>query len=389
MVQHFETRTGTLEGKAMFVAMSREICVNLFDAILQLRPEWAGTRQPGSTGWNPEDGAVRVIMTGNATDKPHLQPHTYTKTQKKRLEKRFKNAADPLKIVIVRDMWLTGFDAPPCHTMYVDKPMHGHSLMQAIARVNRVFKDKPGGLVVDYIGIAAELKNALRGYTDAKGRGQPTLGAEQALNVLLEKLDVIHAMMSGFDFSDFKTDALKLLPGAANHLLDPNKVPDGKKRFLDVMASVTKAYSLCGTLDAAARHRTKIAFFSAIKAVLLKAGNIDRKRTEDEKNSALKQILDNAVISEGVSDIFKLAGLEKPNIALLSDEFLKDVRATPLKNLAVELLERLIKDEIRTRSRRHQFPGLDRASNRRASPHRHTAPSTARALSTARHDPRG
>jgi type I restriction enzyme R subunit len=183
-----------------------------------------------------------------------------------------------------------------------------------------------------------------------KGKGQPTLKAEQALKVLLEKLDVVRGMMAGFDYSAYETDALKLLPGAANHLLDPEKVPDGKKRFLDVMASLTKAYSLCGTLDEAAALRTEIAFFSAVRAVLLKA-NPNRKRTEDEKNSALKQILDNAVISEGVNDIFALAGLDKPNIGLLSDEFLDDVRKTPLKNLAVELLERLLKDEIRSNSR--------------------------------------
>jgi type I restriction enzyme R subunit len=354
LLKHFDTRNGTIEGKAMFVAMSRDICVNLFNEIIALRPEWAGTKltkDGKEVGWNPEDGAVRVIMTGNATDRAGLQDHVYTKGQKKRLEKRFKDPADPLKIVIVRDMWLTGFDAPPCHTMYVDKPMHGHNLMQAIARVNRVFKDKPGGLVVDYIGIAAELKNALRTYTDAKGKGQPTLKAEEALKVLLEKLDVVRGMMYGFDYSAYETNALKLLPSAANHLLDPDKVPDGKKRFLDVMASVTKAYSLCGTLDQAANLRKEIAFFSAIKAVLLKAGNIDRKRTEEEKNSALKQILDNAVISEGVTDVFKLAGLDKPNIGLLSDEFLDDVRSAPMKNLSIELLERLLKDEIRSNIR--------------------------------------
>jgi type I restriction enzyme R subunit len=352
-VAHFETRTGTLEGKAMFVAMSRDICVELFDEIVKLRPEWAGTRLPAEKGggWNPEDGAIRIIMTGTATDHAALQAHVYTKAQKKRLERRFKNADDPLRIVIVRDMWLTGFDAPCCHTMYVDKPMHGHNLMQAIARVNRVFKDKPGGLVVDYIGIAAELKNALRLYTDAKGKGQPTVKAEDALKILREKLDVLRGMMHGFDYSEFETKPLELLAPAANHILDQDKVTDGKKRFLDVMASVTKAYSLCGTLDEAAGLRHEIAFFSAIRAALVKHGSIGKKTSEDEKNSALKQILDNAITSEGVNDIFALAGLEKPNIGLLSDEFLEDVRKTPLKNLAVELLERLLKDEIRSNSR--------------------------------------
>jgi type I restriction enzyme R subunit len=349
-VTHFEARTGALEGKAMFVAMSRDICVSLFEEILKLRPDWAGTRLPADKGggWNPEDGAIRIIMTGAATDHAALQAHVYSKAQKKRLEKRFKNPSDPLRIVIVRDMWLTGFDAPCCHTMYVDKPMHGHNLMQAIARVNRVFKDKPGGLVVDYIGIAAELKNALRTYTEAKGRGQPTVRAEDALKILKEKLDILHGMMHGFDYSAFESQPLTLLAPAANHLLG---VEDGKKRFLDVMASVTKAYSLCGTLDEAAGLRTEIAFFSAVRAVLVKHGNVEKKTSEDEKNSALKQILDNAIQTQGVNDIFALAGLDKPNIGLLSEEFLEDVRKTPLKNLAIELLERLLKDEIRSNSR--------------------------------------
>ena len=243
--------------------------------------------------------------------------------------------------------WLA-FDAPCCHTMYVDKPMHGHNLMQAIARVTRVFKGKPGGLVVDYIGIAAELKHALRAYTDAKGKGQPTVKAEDALKILREKLDVLRGMMHGFDYRRFESEPLGLLAPAANHILG---LDDGKKRFLDVMASVTKAYSLCGTLDEAAELRHEIAFFSAIRAALVKHGKVGGKLSEDEKNSALKQILDNAITSEGVNDIFALAGLDKPNIGLLSDEFLEDVRKTPLKNLAVELLERLLKDEIRSNSR--------------------------------------
>ena len=351
LIAHFEARTSVLEGKAMFVAMSRDICVDLFDQIVDLRSEWKGTKlvkDGKEIGYNPEDGAIRIVMTGAASDKPHLQEHIYTLGQKKRLEKRFKDPKDPLKIVIVRDMWLTGFDAPCCHTMYVDKPMHGHNLMQAIARVNRVFKDKPGGLVVDYIGIAAELKKALRIYTDAKGKGQPALQAQEALAILLEKLDVIRALFHGFNYSQFETKALELLAPAANHLLG---LKDGKQRFLDLMAAVIKAFSLCGTLDEAAALRKEIAFFSAIKAVLLKHTSVGRKWTEEEKNSALKQILDNAVIAQGVSDIFALAGLEKPNIGLLSEEFLDDVRKTPMKNLAVELLERLLRDEIRAHVR--------------------------------------
>ena len=351
LIRHFEIRTDSIEGKAMFVAMSRDICVGLFDEIIKLRPEWSGTKltkDGKEVGYNPEDGAIRVIMTGAASDRPGLQKHIFTKAQKKRLAKRFKDPSDPLRIVIVRDMWLTGFDAPCCHTMYVDKPMHGHSLMQAIARVNRVFKDKPGGLVVDYIGIAAELKNALRNYTDANGKGQPTLKADEALSVLVEKLDIVRGLFHGFDYSLFEKKALSLLVPAANHLLG---LKEGKTRFLDVMASVTKSYSLCATLDEAAGLRKEIAFFSAIRAVLLKYTNVDRKRTEEEKNSALKQILDNAVVAHGVMDVFALAGLEKPNIGLLSDEFLEDVRRMPAQNLAVELLERLLRDEIRSHTR--------------------------------------
>ncbi len=351
LVAHFETRTSAIEGKGMIVAMSRDICVELFDEIVALRPDWAGsklTKDSKEIGYNPEDGAVRIIMTGNATDRPELQEHVFTKQQKKRLEKRFKDPKDDLRLVIVRDMWLTGFDAPCCHTMYVDKPMHGHGLMQAIARVNRVFKDKPGGLVVDYIGIGAELKSALKTYTDARGKGQPTVRAEDALKILLEKIDVVRGMMHGFDYSDFETDPLSLLVPVTEHLLS---LTDGKSRFLDVMASVTRAYSLCATLDAAVALQTEIAFFSAVRAVLIKFTTVDRKRSEESKHSALKQILDNAVISEGVTDIFALAGVERPNIGLLSDEFLEDIRKMPTKNLAVQLLERLMRDEIRSTSR--------------------------------------
>lgn len=347
-VEHYETRSGILEGKAMVVAMSREICASLFREIIKLRPDWAGTKLPGG-GWNPEDGAVRIIMTGTASDKADLQDHNYTKAQKKRLERRYKDPADPLRIVIVRDMWLTGFDAPCCHTMYVDKPMHGHNLMQAIARVNRVFKDKPGGLVVDYIGIAAELKNALRVYTDARGKGEPTRDTQkEALPKLLEHLDVVRSLLHGFDYSAYQTKPLELLAPAANHILG---LEEGKKRFFDAMAALTRAVSLCGTLDEVKPLIREIAFFSAIRAALVKYGNVQKKLTEEEKNSALKQILDNAIQTDGVKDIFALAGLEKPNIGLLSDEFLEDVRKTPLKNLAVELLERLLRDEIRSRSR--------------------------------------
>lgn len=340
LVEHFETRTASLDGKAMIVCMSREICAHLYNALVALRPDWHSD--------DPEQGVIKVVMTGSAADKPLLQPHLYSKQVKKRLEKRFKDANDPLKLVIVRDMWLTGFDAPCCHTMYVDKPMKGHNLMQAIARVNRVFKNKPGGLVVDYIGIANELKTALKTYTDAKGKGDPTHNASEALSVLLEKLSIVRDMMRGYDYSSFETEASLLLVPCANHLLG---LPDGKQRFIDTMQLLVKAYSLCATLDEAVPLRKEIAFFSAIKAAITKFTTVDAKRTSEEKNGILKQILDNAIVSDGVADIFALAGLDKPNIGLLSDEFLEDVRQMKSRNLAVELLEKLLRDEIRARSR--------------------------------------
>ena len=347
LVEHFETRDATLEGKAMIVCMSRDICAQLYNIICigdedhpPLRPDWHSD--------DAENGVMKVVMTGSAADKELLQPHLYSKQVKKRLERRFKDAKDPLKLVIVRDMWLTGFDAPCCHTMYVDKPMKGHNLMQAIARVNRVFKNKPGGLVVDYIGIANELKAALKAYTDAKGKGDPTHNAAEALAVLLEKMDIVRGMMHGCDYSGFETRAISLLLPCANHLLG---LKDGKQRFLDTMVAVTKAYSLCGTLDEAAALRKEIAFFSAIKAAITKYTTVDKKRSTEEKNSALKQILDNAIMADGVADIFALAGLDKPNIGLLSDEFLEDVRQMESRNLAVELLEKLLRDEIRARAR--------------------------------------
>ena len=346
LVEHFEMRNASMDGKAMIVAMSRDICVQLYDAIVALRPDWHDS--------DPEKGAIKIVMTGSASDRAALQPHIYNKQTKKRLEKRFKDVSDPLKLVIVRDMWLTGFDAPCCHTMYVDKPMKGHNLMQAIARVNRVFKNKPGGLVVDYIGIANELKQALKTYTDSKGKGEPTHSAEEAFALMLEKLDIIHGMFArgperdGFDYSDFETNPKQVLIGAANYVLG---LPDGKKRFLDTVLALNKAYSLCSTLDQARTYHKEVAFLTAVKAAITKHTSVDKKLSAEEKNSALKQILDNAVIAEGVTDVFDLCGLDKPDIGLLSPEFLEDVRQMPYKNLAVELLEKLLKDNIRAKTR--------------------------------------
>ncbi|MCG9691287.1 type I restriction endonuclease subunit R [Vibrio sp. Isolate22] len=355
LVEHFTTRTSTFPGKAMIVSMSREICVDLYNAIVAIKPEW---HHPDT-----DKGAIKIVMTGSASDKEKMQPHIHDKKTKKLFEKRYKDTDDELQLVIVRDMWLTGFDAPCCHTMYIDKPMKGHNLMQAIARVNRVFKDKPGGLVVDYIGIANELKNALKTYTNSQGKGQPTVDTAEAFAVLMEKVDIIRGMFATpvetkvFNYRpDFETDALRLLPGAVNHLsglshTDANgkQVRDGKRRFLDVMAALAKAYSLCSTMDETHGYKNEIAFYSAIKTAFIKHSTVDKKRTDEERNTALKQILNNAVVADGVDDIFTMVGLDKPNIGLLSEEFLEDVKNMKEKNLAVELLEKLLRDEVKSR----------------------------------------
>ena len=338
IVTHFEDRTAVLEGKGMIVAMSRQIAVDLYDAIVELRPNWHSE--------DPTKGAIKIIMTGSASDDAKLQKHIYTKQVKKDLEKRIKDVDDELKLVIVRDMWLTGFDAPSMHTMYIDKPMKSHNLMQAIARVNRVFKDKKGGLVVDYIGIANELKHALKTYTGAGGKGTGTLDAAEALAEMLKRLDIVQNMYHDFDYSSFMTKAHMLLAPAANHILG---LDDGKKRYLDEVLALTKAFSLCGTLDDAKEHKEEIAFFQAVKAVIQKAGSSEKKK--QDPNKAIKQLIDNAVISDGVEDIFKLVGLDKPNIGILSDEFLEDVAHMEHKNLAVELLERLLRDDIKAKTK--------------------------------------
>jgi type I restriction enzyme R subunit len=338
LVAHFEARNSAQSGKAMVVAMSREICVHLYNEIIKLRPEWHSA--------DPEQGAIKIVMTGSASDKALLRPHIYSAQVKKRLEKRFKDPVDPLQIVIVRDMWLTGFDAPCVHTLYVDKPMKGHNLMQAIARVNRVFKDKQGGLVVDYIGIANELKSALKEYTASNGRGRPTVDAAEAFAVLEEKLDILRGLLHGYDYSDFLTTGHKRLAGAANHVLGQK---DGKKRFADNALAMSKAFTLCCTLDEAKAVREEVAFMQAVKVILTKREISQQKRTDEQRELAIRQIIGSAVVSEEVVDVFDAVGLDKPNIGILDDDFLADVRNLPERNLAVELLERLLEGEIKSR----------------------------------------
>lgn len=349
LVKHFETRNAAMPfpGKAMIVCMSRQICVDLFKELIALRPEWAGTREPNK-GYHAEDGTLRVVMTGSAMDESDLQEHLYTKQQRKRLEQRFKKPDDPLQLVIVRDMWLTGFDVPCCHTMYVDKPMHDSNLMQAIARVNRVFKGKPGGLVVDYIGIAGELKKAIKEYTDSKGKGNPAEQVQEAYKKLLGKLGVVRDLFRGFDYSAYATEPLKVLRTAGNHIMAE---PDRKKKFLDEMAAVNVAYTFCSNMDEVEPLHKEIAFLNAIKGAIVKFTIVDKRYSEDQKSNFLKRILDNAVVAEGVTDVFALAGLDKPNIGLLSEEFLDDLRHMKERNFAVELLARLLRDEIRAQSR--------------------------------------
>ena len=339
-VQHFASRQKTQLGKALIVGMSRDICARLYSEIIALKPEWESNEN--------NSGAIKVVMTASASDEAHLQKHHTSKKQKKELEVRFKDPSDELQIVIVRDMWLTGFDAPCLSTMYVDKPMQGANLAQAIARVNRVFGEKPGGLIVDYIGIAPQLKEALAAYTNSKGRGKPTIDTSQALKILKEKISVAGDLLHPVDWSDYKNKALQLLPECIDHVLD---LEDGRKRYCDVVLAMTKAFALCGAMDEALVFSEKVAFHQAIRAPLIKSkrkgGSGDFKDTDFE----LKQLVSESLTAEGVSDIFKIAGIDRPDISILSDEFLKEVQKIKHKNLAVELLEKLLKDEVKSRFR--------------------------------------
>jgi type I restriction enzyme R subunit len=341
LISHFEQRSRSQPGKAMLVAMSRDICARLYNAIVALRPDWHDD--------DPKKGAIKVVMTASASDEQYLQPHHTTKQQKKDLEKRFKDPADPLKIVIVRDMWLTGFDAPCLATIYVDKPMKGANLAQAIARVNRVFKDKPGGLVVDYIGIAPQLKEALATYTAAKGKGAPTIDTSEALRILKEKLQVARDLLHPIDWSGFKdpSQALALLPNCLDHIL---AMPDGKKRYCDTVLAMTKAFALCGTLDEAMALDPEVTFLQAIRAPLVKGDGVGGDGSAPKNvDFELQQLLSESLVAAGITDIFQVAGLQKPDIGILSDQFLAEVSKIPQKNLAVELLQRLLKEEVRSR----------------------------------------
>ena len=345
IVAHFEERLQALEGKAMVVCMSRRICIDLYRELVRLRPDW-----------NDADdgrGALKVVMTGAASDPPDWQPHIRNKPRREALANRFRDPADPLRMVLVRDMWLTGFDAPSLHTMYVDKPMRGHGLMQAIARVNRVFKDKPGGLVVDYLGLAHELKLALATYTESGGTGHTALDQSDAVAVMLEKYEICCGLFHGFDRSKWvngtPAERLTLLPAAQEHILAQE---NGKDRCVQSVRELSQAFALAVPHEEAIRIRDDVAFFQAVQSVLLKRAPSDA-RTGEDLDHAVRQIISRAVSSEGVVDIFAAAGLEKPDISILSDEFLAEVRGMPQRNLAVELLQKLLKGEVAQRRRKN------------------------------------
>lgn len=345
IVEHFEKRLEAMDGKAMVVCMSRRICVELYREIVKLRQQWENAED--------ERGAIKVVMTGSASDPADWQPHIRNKARREALAKRFRDPADPLRVVLVRDMWLTGFDAPSLHTMYLDKPMRGHGLMQAIARVNRVFRDKPGGLVVDYLGLAHELKAALATYTESGGTGRAALDQEEAVAVMLEKYEVCRDLFHGFDWSKWTTgkpqERLGLLPPAQEHIL---RQENGKDRCVRSVRELSQSFALAVPHEEALRIRDDLAFFQAVQAVLAKRAPGDA-RPEEELDHAVRQIISRAVALEGVVDIFAAAGLKKPDLSILSDEFLAEVRGMPQKNLAVELLQKLLNGELHTRRRKN------------------------------------
>jgi len=346
LVRHFEARQETMAGKAMVVCMSRRICVEMYDAIVKLRPDWASD--------DLDKGAIKIVMTGSSTDPESYQRHRYSKTQLQALAKRFKDPADPLKVVIVRDMWLTGFDAPCLHTLYVDKPMKSHGLMQAIARVNRVFRDKPGGLVVDYLGLADQLKSALATYTAAGGKGATALEQNQAVAVMKEKAEVCRDIFHGFDYSKFLTgtpaDRLRLLPAAQQHIF---ALEDGRDRLVKAATELVRAFALAVPHPDALAIRDEVAFFQAVKAAVVKTTTASGGKTDWEMDQAIRQIVSRAISAEGVVDVFKAAGLKSPDISILSDEFLAEVKTLPHRNLAVELLRKLLDDDLRVRRKQN------------------------------------
>lgn len=354
LIEHLEKRSEALVGKAMVVCMSRRICVDLYQALIKLRPDWASAKDDDAEAEKGRACVAKIIMTGSADDGPEWQPHIRNKEKRRKLATRFKASDDPFKIVIVRDMWLTGFDAPCLTTMYADKPMQGHGLMQAIARVNRVFRDKPGGLVVDYLGLADQLKQALATYTESGGKGDPTYDTRQAIAVMLEKHEVVTSMLHGLSWRAWTTgkaaEKLALIPAGQEHVLEQE---DGKKRFVPMVTELSRAFALCAASDAATAIRDDVSFFQHVQAALNKQSGNSRKSPE-QIEAAVRQLVSKAITTDGqVIDVFTAAGLSRPDISILSDQFLAEVRGLKHRNVAAELLEKLLKDELAVRSRRN------------------------------------
>jgi len=345
LISHFERRLDAMDGKAMVVCMSRRICVELYEAIARIRPAWHHD--------DDDKGGIKIVMTGSAADPLNWQGHIRNKARREALAKRFKDEKDPFKVVIVRDMWLTGFDAPCLHTMYADKPMRSHGLMQAIARVNRVFKDKPGGLIVDYLGLAHELKKALASYTESGGTGRTAIDQEEAVAIMERQYEICCGMFHGFDWSAWTTgspqDRLSILPAAQEHVLSQD---DGKARLSREVTGLSRAFALAVPHERALSIRDDVSFFQAVKSVLSKGSGTDT-RSPEEIDHAIRQIVSRAVSSDEVVDIFAAAGLKKPDISILSDDFLAEVRGMPQRNLAVEMLRKLLEGEIKTRTRKN------------------------------------
>ena len=346
IVDHFEKRREAFEGKGMIVCMSRRIAVELYEEIIKIRPDWHNQ--------DLKKGAIKVVMTSSSSDPENWQRYSTTKGDRKAIGERFKDENDPLRLVIVRDMWLTGFDVPCLHTMYIDKAMRGHNLMQGIARVNRVFKDKPGGLVVDYIGIASDLKSALATYTASGGQGAPTLDQNEAVATLLEKFEIVQQMFGGFDYQKYFTldtrAKLGIILEAQEHILG---LDDGKNRYMKQVSLLSQAFALSVPNLKAMEIKDEVGFFQAIKARLTKFEPSGSGKSDAEIETAIRQIVDKAVVSEGVVDVFDAAGIKKPDISILSDEFLEEVRLMERKNLALELLKKILNDEIKTRNRKN------------------------------------
>ena len=346
IISHFEQRQEIMDGKAMIVAMSRRIAAELYKAIIELKPHWHND--------GLKKGVIKVVMTSASADGPEISKHHTTKEQRRALSDRMKDPEDEMKLVIVRDMWLTGFDVPSLHTMYIDKPMKGHNLMQAIARVNRVYKDKPGGLIVDYLGIASDLKKALSFYSDSGGKGDPAIAQDQAVQLMLEKIETVSQMFHGFDYKQyFKADTgqkLSLILSAEEHILG---LENGKKRFVDETRALSQAFSIAIPHDKAMDAKEEVAFFQAIKSRLLKFNSRDMGAEDEDIETVIRQVIDKALVTEKVIDIFDAAGIKKPDISILSEDFLLEVKNMEHKNIALEVLRKLLNDEIKSRSKKN------------------------------------